>query len=369
MICAQAKTVNVPVIRPPADIPSSFEVSLNAVTGIRTSGCAGGRALGAGRTVWRWLAYMFLVLYMPVCSYAAEPAYTIQTGSFLAIEPAVKHFYEIKQRVHEDRLSNLRIEKIGRYYSVRIGDFKDYPSAGLFLEEAASGLGEAMILRAFIRDERIILLYHGPSLPDEPARREEPLLNDSDRKGTAYAEAEYALGMIYGNSGRDKDAVQALQRALQADPFYGDAYFALGVISSRLKRYQEAIEAYRAALRIAPDEHRVYVNLGVIYDELGMYAEAIEAGKAAIRINPDDAKAYYNLGLTYSHLGRYPEAIDAARRAIELRPDNADAYQVLGWAYLGNNNREMAVEQYQTLTTLDPEKAAALYDLMYPLRD
>jgi tetratricopeptide (TPR) repeat protein len=72
------------------------------------------------------------------------------------------------------------------------------------------------------------------------------------------------------------------------------------------------------------------IIFGVDYNELGMHKEAIEAFKQAIRINPDDALAHYNLGFAYVLL----------------------------------NNQSNAIEQYNILKILDPERANRLFKLI-----
>ena len=53
----------------------------------------------------------------------------------------------------------LRIEKVGKYYSVRLGKFDNYETAKKYLQDVRLRLSEAIILKANIKDERIIRLY------------------------------------------------------------------------------------------------------------------------------------------------------------------------------------------------------------------
>jgi hypothetical protein len=91
--------------------------------------------------------------------YSSQAIYTIQTGSFLNIERAQKEFDSIVQILNKREIEYLRIEKVDKYYSVRLGNFKDYVIAEKFLRTHKIHLSPAVILNAYIKDERIISLH------------------------------------------------------------------------------------------------------------------------------------------------------------------------------------------------------------------
>jgi cell division protein FtsN len=92
---------------------------------------------------------------------ASKTIYTIQTGSFLKVEQAEKEFDMMLQILNGKEISFLRIEKIGKYYSVRLGKFIDYNSAEQFIITATPDLSNAIILKAYIKENRIIRLNEG----------------------------------------------------------------------------------------------------------------------------------------------------------------------------------------------------------------
>ncbi len=95
-------------------------------------------------------------------SYASESIYTIQTGSFISIAPTQKQFDSIVQGLNEKELDYLRIEKIGKFYSLRLGKFEDHATAKKFFQAIKPQLSTAIIMKAYIKDERIIRLYKSP---------------------------------------------------------------------------------------------------------------------------------------------------------------------------------------------------------------
>ena len=97
-----------------------------------------------------------LVSVLVDSQYASKTIYTIQTGSFVNVERAQKQFNSLIQILKNKDNNYLRIEKIGKVYAVRIGSFNDYTAAKSFLMGTKSQLNMAIILKAFIKEDRII---------------------------------------------------------------------------------------------------------------------------------------------------------------------------------------------------------------------
>jgi hypothetical protein len=100
-----------------------------------------------------------LVEKIKATQYEPRTVYTIQTGSFTKISAAQKQFYSIMERLNGRERDYLRIEKVNNIYSVRLGKFEDYINAAEFLQTVRPQLSTVLILKAFIKDERIIRLY------------------------------------------------------------------------------------------------------------------------------------------------------------------------------------------------------------------
>ena len=91
--------------------------------------------------------------------YASRLVYTIQINSQSNIAGAQKQFNFILRSINEKNLNLLRIEEIGKYYTVRLGKFENHETAKQFLQEIKPQLSEAVILKAHIKNERLIRLY------------------------------------------------------------------------------------------------------------------------------------------------------------------------------------------------------------------
>ena len=85
-----------------------------------------------------------------------QSIYTIQTGSFVSVKRAEEQFDSILKILKGKAFSFLRIEKIGKYYSVRLGKFTDINEAKQFIVAAIPDISNTDILKAYIKEERII---------------------------------------------------------------------------------------------------------------------------------------------------------------------------------------------------------------------
>ena len=91
--------------------------------------------------------------------YASRLVYTIQLYSQKRIADAQQQFDSILQSLKEKNLHLLRIEKVDEYFTVRLGKFENYASAKKFLQEIKPPFSTAIILEAYIKNERIIRLH------------------------------------------------------------------------------------------------------------------------------------------------------------------------------------------------------------------
>jgi hypothetical protein len=88
-----------------------------------------------------------------------ESVYTIQTGSFKDSQRAEKQFRIIEQSLEETAVQSLRIEKIGRFYAVRVGRFARLAKAEQFLRKHEHSLEGSIVMKAYFINERILLRH------------------------------------------------------------------------------------------------------------------------------------------------------------------------------------------------------------------
>ena len=100
-------------------------------------------------------------------AYSSQLFHTLQAGSFFRTADAEKQYNLIVKALPANDLDTLRIEKIGKHYSVRLGKYSDYTSASAFLNANLHLLPGAAVFKAYIKDERIIKSYTGSLTADK----------------------------------------------------------------------------------------------------------------------------------------------------------------------------------------------------------
>jgi len=132
-----------------------------------------------------------------------------------------------------------------------------------------------------------------PDDPDARRRRAEALMAlhryaDAERDlrhGLRFAESDVpslaALGGVLSRSGRWRDALGPLQRAIELAPDHGLAHYYLGEVYNQLDQLSAALGAYETAARLLPDGWRAYKGAGHVLDRMGRPAEAAVAHRKA----------------------------------------------------------------------------------------
>lgn len=95
-------------------------------------------------------------------------------------------------------------------------------------------------------------------------------------------------------------------------------YRSLGRALQIKKQYDSAINAFDKAIEADPKDAAVFNFRGNSYQSLGRYDRAVQDYLRAIQLDPRLAAAFYNLGLTYSTGRDYQHALEAYDQAIQL---------------------------------------------------
>ncbi|MFV3129373.1 tetratricopeptide repeat protein [Niveispirillum sp. KHB5.9] len=220
------------------------------------------------------------------------------------------------------------------------------------------------------------------SSPPHPADREPPALPamvERHQAGDlAGAEAGYRavlaavpddvdalhlLSQVLLQTGRGREALPFIDRALALDPDFAAAHNTRGGLLKGLGRFAEAEKAFRRALALRADFAEAWTNLGAALVELRRYAEAEKAHRRALAQRPGYPRALVNLGVALRHLGRYAEAAQSHRQALALAPGMADGWSDLGLCLGHMGDGAEAVRCQEQALSADPAYAEAAVNL------
>jgi tetratricopeptide (TPR) repeat protein len=121
------------------------------------------------------------------------------------------------------------------------------------------------------------------------------------------------LGALFGQSGRNSEALNANQKSVQLVPQDAEAHSNLGNTLQDLGRLEEAEASCRQAIALKPDYAEAHCNLGVTLQQLGRLEEAEASLRQAIALKPDFSQAMLNLSITLS----YMNALEAEIRTLK----------------------------------------------------
>ena len=226
--------------------------------------------------------------------------------------------------------------------------------------EARLTLASGFLLRRQRSEWQIVVyLNHGDVIAAEVRKRAglggvDPLDNHPDNP-----QAYNMRGTVYGEAGRDDQALADFNKAISLDPNYAQAYANRALIYRKTNRLDLALADDDKALTIDADYAPAYVGRGIVYRGQGHANEALADFNKAIALKPDNADAYYNRGLLYQSRQQHQFAIDDFSAAIGLENGNAEPWTARALSYLAIGDNKSAATDLDEAVQLDPQNARA----------
>ncbi len=192
-----------------------------------------------------------------------------------------------------------------------------------------------------------------------------PLLFASIQEKNDYRDAWLMLGYSYLLSNKNADAIKALEKAKQIDPYNGDTYFYLGLAQQKSEQTKQSIESLQKASSFGFNNSKeTYIQiansfyLDKNYQEANnYYAKAAELGQ--LKIEDYTKIVWLNLEQSSSP----DKALTYALQALNYYPQTAMAHNLVGWTQIKLNNSTEAEKYLNQAIVLDPKLDAAFLNL------
>jgi tetratricopeptide (TPR) repeat protein len=120
------------------------------------------------------------------------------------------------------------------------------------------------------------------------------------------------------------EAQELLQEALEKNPDNGFAYSQQAKIYFSLQQNSRARNAIEKALQLQPYQPDFLYVMGVIEERAGNLDAAMAALRSVTLVNPREADAYFEVGKILLLKNDRAQALSAFRKAAELEPDDRD---------------------------------------------
>jgi pentatricopeptide repeat protein len=183
------------------------------------------------------------------------------------------------------------------------------------------------------------------------------------RQPAAAYNLYYHLGMQKVRTGRNQEAAELLEKALEAQPDDLKALQALAEARLNLAQFEAATEVLRRAVALRPSDAASQANLGWALLNQRKPGEAVKVLRTAVELDPGSAMYHNDLAGCLAMLDRHDEAIPEFRRAIELNRTFWDAHYNLAGSLAVVGNLSEAVEHYREVIRLAPSHRDANFSL------
>jgi tetratricopeptide (TPR) repeat protein len=164
--------------------------------------------------------------------------------------------------------------------------------------------------------------------------RAELAAENAVRLNPQSSEGLIALGGIYGEEGREQEAIRILRRAVALAPNNGTAWQMLAYAYYYAGLGELAEQAYGKVVELnpsTPQPHWMHARM-LLY--LGRLGEAEQEMRQLVVKNPDQFKALAYLGQVLYYEHKFDEAGTNLERAVALSGDSSDDSAVVSAAFL-----------------------------------
>jgi Flp pilus assembly protein TadD len=148
------------------------------------------------------------------------------------------------------------------------------------------------------------------------------MLEELSRRAPEDATVWRALGFAYTKTGRLAQAEKALRGAVTLNAKYALAWRDLGVVLALRDKPREAREAYQKALAADPRDETTTVNLANLESRQGRHPEALALYRKAETLDSTQQLAYRGQIAELVTMDREAEAGDVWRRWLATYPDD-----------------------------------------------
>ncbi len=233
-----------------------------------------------------------------------------------------------------------------------------------------SGVYEIIVEEAGYEPTRETLqLLRGPSPPLElhlkasnpsPVRRTDYAVSVRELRIPGKARTAFEKGLERLAKNDTVGSRTQFLRATTAFPDYYEAYYHIGVADLRLGREEEAAQAFQKAIDLSDGRYaRAQFTLGWLLCRRGEYAEAETVIRKGLDVDRSPATGHLFLSVALLRLNRPEEAEKSAREALLRRPGSALAYLVLADVNGSRGEYGMQLHDLDTYLKLEPDGPAS----------
>ncbi len=191
-----------------------------------------------------------------------------------------------------------------------------------------------------------------------------------------YYEALVYMFLSYANIGDIDQASEYFTKAIKVKPKSSITYTIFAQALKKAKKSDDAAKMYETAIRLDEKNIDAYNALGIIYAEKGQYEKAEDIWSKASKIDPDSKEINANLerlskvksalltehikkGDKYASEGKYISAIKEYEKALEIDDKNTSIHNNLGVLYGLTGKDDAAIAEFEKVIDINPNNAGS----------
>ena len=152
------------------------------------------------------------------------------------------------------------------------------------------------------------------------------------------------------------NANAAAEHALLLDDSIAEGYVARAMVQSLQKKGRLTMESLRRALELNPNLAIAHLRYAWCLSASGRLNDSLREMKRAQELDPLSPTNNAALGMILVYARQFPASLDYCYKAAELAPNEALVQENLAIAYALNGMYQQAIEHYQRVGELNPEK-------------
>lgn len=165
----------------------------------------------------------------------------------------------------------------------------------------------------------------------------------------------YNLALSRLASGKKREALDELIRALKLDEHHTDARIALGLLYAESGRLRDAESCFQRVIDALPTHHGVHGYLGMVQARLGLTEKALTSLNKALELFPADAAVLNERAELWLHMGRVDEAGRDIERALAVNPNDPLSHTAMARVLVRRGDKTSASRHLEKAIELSPD--------------
>ncbi|MCO5297929.1 MAG: tetratricopeptide repeat protein [Fimbriimonadaceae bacterium] len=174
------------------------------------------------------------------------------------------------------------------------------------------------------------------------------------------AEAHLGLSQVLKRNARQRDSIDALEKAIGLEPTNPFFHYKLAELLRGMGARERALIAAQGAVVVAPDDAFYHFWVGDLLIEMRRFDDALDALQAAIELSPGDDYLYLRAAVAFWGAGKPDKAVHAVRLASELDPDKHLYHGLLEALLARQGDHESAALESERASQMEPYDRDAL---------